>query len=362
MHVIALVLMLGCLLQAVAKATGPLQPTTATTLTRGNLTGKRTVARELCAIRGGSSSCSSDISSLDWRFFAAGGICAAFSHGITTPIDVIKTRMQQYPELYTRGVWQAAKDIVASHGIGFLLAGLGPTIVGYGLEGALKFGFYESCKVILLHATPYVFINLLMASVIAGAIASVVLCPMEEARIKMVGESDWAKENVVSSIVRLIREDGILSSFRGLNAMLSKQIPYTMGKQVSFDIITKLFYAAALLLSLDKGNSSVKWCISVLSAFFAAVIACVTSQPGDVILTNTYGGSSHGGVSNAAAAATSSTDFASVVSEIYRKHGLAGFYLGLQARLAHVASIITSQLVVYDVVKMALGLPVTGSH
>ena len=49
-------------------------------------------------------------------------------------------------------------------------------------------------------------------------------CPMEEARIKMVGESDWAKENVVSSIVRLIREDGILSSFRGLNAMLSKQV------------------------------------------------------------------------------------------------------------------------------------------
>lgn len=49
-------------------------------------------------------------------------------------------------------------------------------------------------------------------------------CPMEEARIKMVGESDWAKENVVSSIVRLIREDGVLSSFRGLNAMLSKQV------------------------------------------------------------------------------------------------------------------------------------------
>lgn len=145
--------------------------------------------------------------------------------------------------------------------------------------------------------------------------------------------------------------------------LLPLQIPYTMGKQVSFDIITKLFYAAALLLTLDKGDSSVKWCISVLSAFFAAVIACVTSQPGDVILTNTYGGSSHGGASDAAAAvATSSTDFTSVVAAIYRKHGFAGFYLGLQARLAHVASIITSQLVVYDVVKMALGLPVTGSH
>lgn len=84
MHVIAMVLMLGCLLQAVAKASGPPLPTTVVTLNRGNLAGKRTV-RELCTIRGGSSS-SSDISSLDWRFFAAGGICAAFSHGITTPI------------------------------------------------------------------------------------------------------------------------------------------------------------------------------------------------------------------------------------------------------------------------------------
>jgi hypothetical protein len=24
--------------------------------------------------------------SIDWRYFLAGGICAAFSHGITTPI------------------------------------------------------------------------------------------------------------------------------------------------------------------------------------------------------------------------------------------------------------------------------------
>jgi uncharacterized membrane protein (DUF2068 family) len=27
-----------------------------------------------------------------WRFYLAGGICAAISHGITTPIDVIKVR------------------------------------------------------------------------------------------------------------------------------------------------------------------------------------------------------------------------------------------------------------------------------
>lgn len=35
------------------------------------------------AIRGGGGG---DIGSLDWRYFLAGGICAAASHGYTTPI------------------------------------------------------------------------------------------------------------------------------------------------------------------------------------------------------------------------------------------------------------------------------------
>ena len=36
------------------------------------------------------------------------------SHGITTPIDVVKTKMQTDPSAYTKGVAQAARDIVAA--------------------------------------------------------------------------------------------------------------------------------------------------------------------------------------------------------------------------------------------------------
>ena len=39
------------------------------------------------------------IKSIDYRYFVAGGTCAAISHGITTPIDVVKTRIQANPQV-----------------------------------------------------------------------------------------------------------------------------------------------------------------------------------------------------------------------------------------------------------------------
>jgi solute carrier family 25 phosphate transporter 3 len=97
-------------------------------------------------------------------------------------------------------------------------------VVGYGLEGGLKFGFYETFKKVFFGFTPYAMINALISSVLAGAIASIVLVPMEDARIKMVGDPSWSKENVLTAIARLLRENGLIASFSGLGAMLAKQV------------------------------------------------------------------------------------------------------------------------------------------
>ena len=40
----------------------------------------------------------------------------------------------------------ALAEILKTEGALFLLQGLGPTCIGYGLEGALKFGCYELAK------------------------------------------------------------------------------------------------------------------------------------------------------------------------------------------------------------------------
>lgn len=71
----------------------------------------------------------------NWRYFAAGGISAASSHGITTPIDVVKTKMQINPSKYGKNILKASQILVKEEGVGFLAQGLAPTVVGYGIEG-----------------------------------------------------------------------------------------------------------------------------------------------------------------------------------------------------------------------------------
>jgi hypothetical protein len=207
---------------------------------------------------------------------------------------------------------------------------------------------------------------------------------------------------------------------------LNCKIPYTFGKQVSFDVIAKVLYAAMervkemenVVTALLTSPAALKWVVSILAAAMASVVACLMSQPGDMILTETHKShSSHAHTAPHTATLTSTvkdtdttepttelttntmtdpttepaTDmlpsatiatetvppptttepesasvsqqtFATVVQAIYARGGLTEFFRGLQARLVHVGMIITSQLVIYDIVKQVLGLPATGSH
>ena len=288
----------------------------------------------------------------DPRFFIAGGTSAAISHGITTPIDVVKTRMQTDVTLENVSPTEAALKILENEGPNAFTAGLGPTVIGYGIEGALKFGVYESLKPFFLSFLPgdnsgeaY-----LIAAICAGALASIILCPMEETRIRLVTDPSFGK-GLLDGLPRLLREEGTLSPFaRGLSPMLSKQVPYTMGKQVSLDIFAGILYSFLVGLSFVP-QKEIALEVEIGAAFMASIVACLFSHPGDVLLTATYK-DNYG---------SEKTNFISTIKKVYHDGGLSAFFRGLNARFLHVGCIITFQLVIYDQIKQALGLPASGS-
>lgn len=121
-----------------------------------------------------------------------------------------------------------------------------------------------------------------------------------------------------------------------------------MAKQVSFDVFAGLFYSLWQEIK-NLPPETLKWLVSISAAFCASIFACIFSQPGDVILTETYKSSD-------------GKSFRQVVQEIHGRRGISTFFTGTGARILHVGMIITSQLVIYDLVKQLLGLPATGSH
>jgi hypothetical protein len=65
-----------------------------------------------------------------WRYYLAGGICAAASHAFPVPIDVVKTRIQVDPKLADLHFMEATRSIIKEDGLRALWTGLGPTIFG----------------------------------------------------------------------------------------------------------------------------------------------------------------------------------------------------------------------------------------
>merc|ERR1740121_924953 len=305
---------------------------------------KLLVALLLCFQRTNASAAASaaikGLGSIDYRFFVAGGVCAATSHGITTPIDVVKTKIQANPEVYNKGMLDATLQILKSEGPGTLLGGLGPTVVGYGIEGALKFGIYEVLKPVMIKILSDQTTSFLASAVIAGAVASIILCPMESIRIRLVTDASYKGCNFLTGLMKLLQSEGLLSTFGGIWAMLSKQVPYTMAKQVSFDLVAASIYLLFSTFEIED----VKFIVSLVSAFVASIIACLLSQPGDMILTLTYKGDKD-------------KSFLDIINDIINSQGLKGFFIGTKARILHVGLIITTQLMIYDIVKQLLGLP-----
>jgi len=148
----------------------------------------------------------------------AGAICASVPHTVLVPIDVVKTRLQTHVGHYN-GMVDAFRKITQQEGTSAILLGLGPTIVGYMIQGACKFAFYEYFKHEAANflgketASKYSLPVYLTASATAETIGTVCLCPWEALRIRMVSQPNFAS-NAVGAFLRMAREKVPLGSIR----------------------------------------------------------------------------------------------------------------------------------------------------
>lgn len=210
-----------------------------------------------------------------------------------------------------------------------------------------------------------------LSAAFAGAAASVVLCPMEALRIRLVvaqpiqytssssSSSSSAttpnvgvrsrKNNWLVTGCEILRTEGLSTLGTGMIPMLLKQVPYTITKNVSFDFITRYAYDALQW----RGSMIGPWmklAVPFTAAAIASILSCVTSQPGDMLLT----------LSTARSGDRRRTR--DIIRDIVRsERGSAGFFVGMKTRFFHLGIIVTVQLLIYDYLKRLCGIAPTGS-
>ncbi|XP_068652154.1 S-adenosylmethionine carrier 1, chloroplastic/mitochondrial [Aristolochia californica] len=84
-----------------------------------------------------------------------GAFAGAITGAITTPLDVIKTRlMTQGPANQYKGIFDCVQNVVREEGPTALLKGIGPRVLWIGIGGSIFFGVLERTKQFLQERRP----------------------------------------------------------------------------------------------------------------------------------------------------------------------------------------------------------------
>lgn len=272
-----------------------------------------------------------------YRTCAIGGfIACAPTHSSVLPLDLVKCRLQVNDKLYS-STYSGIKTIIKTEGLHKIFTGFAPTFIGYGLQGAFKYGGYEFFKKQYsdLIGTSNVFVYL-ASSASAEFIADLFLCPFESMKVKY--QTTLPPNNVIGLTKNL---------YSGLIPLWFRQIPYTMVKFTTYEKIVEMIYSK-LSKPKDEYSKIQQTGISFLGGYIAGIFCATASHPADVLVSK---------INNDTKIGESTMQ---AVSRIYNQIGFKGLWNGLPVRILMIGTLTGCQWLLYDSFKVYVGLPTSG--
>lgn len=292
----------------------------------------------------------------DWNYYGKcmiGGILSCgLTHTAVVPLDVVKCKMQVFPEKY-KGLVPGIKTVLAEEGSRGLVLGAAPTLIGYSLQGLCKFGFYEYFKDLYgnMVGEEYFATNKglvwICASASAEFFADIALCPMEMIKVKVqtspAGTFPTSLGAATGAMLANRTDTGF--PFRSLTPLWGRQIPYTMAKFYFFEKVVELFYTHVFTQPKSSYSKPTQLGITFASGYIAGVVCAIVSHPADNF------------VSQLGKASNKGKSFGQIANEIGLKNLATK---GLGTRVIMIGTLTGLQWWIYDSFKTILGLGTTG--
>lgn len=251
------------------------------------------------------------------------------------------------------GLISGIKTIAAEEGSKGLWKGVGPTFIGYSLQGAFKYGLYEIFKDTYMNlageeaSAKYKGAIWLAGSASAEFFADIALCPLEMTKVKI--QTSPAGTFPIPTFTALAEMNKLKADtrfpFGSLVPLWSRQIPYTMAKFFFFEYIVQLFYSHVFTAPKDSYSKPTQLGVTFASGYLAGVVCAVVSHPADSLVSQMGKPSNKGkGLGQIA----SEVGFASLATK------------GLGTRVLMIGTLTGFQWWIYDSFKAAMGLGTTG--
>lgn len=220
--------------------------------------------------------------------FWFGGSAAALAAVVTHPLDLVKVRLQTRKKDAPRSMVGTFGHILRNEGPLGLYSGLSASLLRQLTYSTVRFGIYEDLKVRFApEATPDnpnakpSTLNLIIQSSVAGFVGGIAGNPADVLNVRM--QSDFGKppekrfgyNHAIDGLIRMVREEGFASLFRGVGANSTRALLMTSSQLGSYDLF-KQFYMG----SLGMADNVTTHFVSSLSAGFVATTVC---SPVDVI-------------------------------------------------------------------------------
>lgn len=287
-----------------------------------------------------------------WQRALAGAGAYVAATVVTSPVDVVKTRIQAMPG--KQSSLSMAWKMFTKEGAGVFFAGLGPAMM-MAPAAIAQYTLLEPLRAQM---------PLFAAAMIAGLLDITIKCPFDRLKTRRQGlESD--DESTYEFFTRTVREGGMSALWEGYAATLVRDLPYLIIKWLVYSQSQMLLGCAVAERGTWLSNAK-----NLLAGAVAGAAAATAVTPADVVktrmqvsspggrgargggdaqMTSTVSGGGGSGVS--ARSGSSSSGAVAVAQQILREEGPLAFFRGLVPRLARIPLYTAVTLATFELIK-----------
>lgn len=178
---------------------------------------------------------------------SCGAAAGVVSRTLTSPLDVVKIRMQVgTKETLQQGFFRSAGNIYSTHGVKAFWKGNLIGCLRLSPFSAIQFLAFSRVKVLLADDTGRLTApKAMLAGALGGMAATIVTYPTDMVKTRLIVQPTDKKRRRYRGIVHafrlILKEEGLLAFYKGMFTSLLGSIPFTAGTFASYELLDMLW-------------------------------------------------------------------------------------------------------------------------